>query len=85
MEEKSKEELLRENEELRERLREAEEILDAIRKGEVDALAVSGAEGERVYTLEGADQVYRILMDTMNEGALTLFPGWNDLLRKSSF
>ena len=72
MEEKSKEELLRENEELRERLREAEEILDAIRKGEVDALAVSGAEGERVYTLEGADQVYRILMDTMNEGALTL-------------
>ncbi len=72
MEEKNREELLRENEELRERLREAEEVLRAIREGEVDALAVECAEGEKIYTLEGADRVYRILMDSMNEGALTL-------------
>lgn len=68
----TREKLLLENEELRERLREAEEVLRAIRCGEVDALAISDAQGARIYTLEGADRAYRILVDTMNEGALTL-------------
>lgn len=72
MEEKRKIDLELENEELRERLREAEEVVGAIRRGEVDALAVSDSEGERIYTLKSADRVYRILMDSMNEGALTL-------------
>jgi PAS domain S-box-containing protein len=74
MEEKSKEDVLLENEELRERLREAEEVLRAIRQGEVDALTVSDGEGEKIYTLSGADRAYRILIDTMSEGALTLSP-----------
>lgn len=58
---------------LRERLREAEETLDAIRNGEVDAVVVGG-EGRvpQVYTLETADQTYRILVEEMQEGALTL-------------
>lgn len=72
MEERTKEDLRLENEELRERLREAEEVLEAIRKGQVDALAVSDAEGDRIYTLKSADQSYRILIDTMSEGAVTL-------------
>src|ERR1051325_2817013 len=60
--------------ELRARLAEAEETLAAIRNGEVDALVVSGAEGDRVFTLQGADKPYRLLMEAMNEGALTTQP-----------
>ena len=59
-------------EDLRARLNEAEETLRAIRQGEVDALMVSGSEGERVFTLKNADQPYRIMMERMREGALTL-------------
>jgi PAS domain S-box-containing protein len=62
-----------ENNALREKLREAEETLDAIRNGDVDAVVVSGAdEIPRVYTLETADQTYRLLVEEMQEGALTL-------------
>ena len=58
---------------LRERLREAEETLDAIRSGEVDAVVVAGESGmPQIYTLETADQTYRILVEEMQEGALTL-------------
>jgi PAS domain S-box-containing protein len=57
---------------LRSRLAEAEETLAAIRNGEVDALIVSGESGERVYTLEGAETPYRQLVESMNEGALTV-------------
>ena len=53
-------------------MEESEDTLRAIRAGEVDALVVSGPEGEQVYTLQGADYVYRILLETMQEGALTL-------------
>jgi PAS domain S-box-containing protein len=59
-------------EELRQRLQEAEETLDAIRSGEVDALVVSGPAGEKVFTLEGAEHPYRILVESMNEGAISL-------------
>jgi PAS domain S-box-containing protein len=59
-------------EELRQRLQEAEETLDAIRKGEVDALVVAGPLGENVFTLEGAEHPYRVLVESMNEGALSL-------------
>ncbi|QJW93542.1 ATP-binding response regulator [Frigoriglobus tundricola] len=60
--------LLAENEELRVRLEEAEATLDAIRKGEVDAVVVAGVDGHRVYTLEGADQFYRVLIEAMQPG-----------------
>ncbi len=69
---KSQKELLLENTKLRRRLAEAEETLNAIRKGDVDALIVSGPQGEQVYTLKGAEQPYRILVESMNEGALSL-------------
>lgn len=54
---------------LRARLEEAEQTLDAIRGGQVDAMVIQGPEGERVFTLEGADHRYRRLVETMNEGA----------------
>jgi PAS domain S-box-containing protein len=59
-------------EDLRMRLEEAEETLRAIRKGEVDALVVSGPQGDRVYTLKGAEQPYRVFVEAMNEGAVTM-------------
>ncbi|MBB6189337.1 PAS domain-containing sensor histidine kinase [Rhodanobacter sp. MP7CTX1] len=58
--------------ELQDRLREAEETLDAIRNGEVDALVVGGPSGQQVYTLENADRPYRVLIEQMQEGAVTL-------------
>jgi len=62
-----------ENSALREKLREAEETLEAIRNGDVDAVVVSGADDvPRVYTLETADQTYRLLVEEMQEGTLTL-------------
>ena len=53
---KTKEQLVAENTELRLRLEEAEETLNAIHNGEVDAIIVSGASGEQVYTLEQAEE-----------------------------
>src|SRR5580698_7852615 len=65
---------------LRERLREAEETLNAIRNGDVDAVVVSGNDNvPRVYTLETADESYRLLVQEMQEGALTL-SGSGDIL-----
>lgn len=65
--------LRRENESLRESLREARETLEAIRNGDVDAVVVSGADNRpRIYTLETADQTYRLLVEEMQEGTLTL-------------
>ena len=69
---RTQKQLVAENEDLRARLDEAEETLRAIRSGEVDALIVSGAGGEQLFTLKGADHSYRILIEDMNEGALTL-------------
>ncbi|MBF9239350.1 PAS domain-containing protein [Hymenobacter sp. BT683] len=64
--------LARENEELRSQLEEAQDLIHAIRTGAVDALAVQSSEGPRIYTLQGADQGYRTLIEQMNEGALLL-------------
>ncbi len=57
---------------LRVRLAQAEETLRAIRTGEVDAVVIAGAEGPQVFTLAGAEHAYRLLIEAMNEGALTL-------------
>jgi two-component system, NarL family, sensor kinase len=62
----------RELAEVRARLAVAEETLRAIRAGEVDAIVIAGRGGPRVFTLEGADHPYRAVIESMNEGALTL-------------
>ena len=70
---KTREQLLLEVEELTLRLEEAEETLEAIRSGGVDALVVATAPGEeQLFTLEGADRVYRVFLESMSEGAVTL-------------
>ena len=59
---------------LRTRLEEAEEALRAIRNGEVDALVVPRPQGDEIFELKGAENLYRVFVDTMNEGAATLTP-----------
>ena len=58
--------------ELRRQLDEAEQTLRALRGGEVDALVVEGKNGPQVYTLKSAAEPYRMLVEQMHEGALTL-------------
>ena len=61
-----------ENKELRRQLAEANEALEAIRRGDVDAVVVDRPGGPQVYTLTGADQPYRVMVEEMQEGAVTL-------------
>jgi len=69
---KSYDDIVRENAELHARLDEAQDALQAIRTGSVDGLVIEGPKGDRIYTLEGADHPYRILVESMNEGAVTV-------------
>ena len=57
---------------LRIRLEEAEELKRAITEGDLDALVMPGPERELIFTLDSADQAYRALVETMNEGTATL-------------
>ena len=59
---------------LRQRLEEAEDTLRAIGSGQVDAVVVSNSGGDRVFVLKSAEQPYRVFVETMNEGAVTLLP-----------
>ncbi|TMI69059.1 MAG: PAS domain S-box protein [Bacteroidetes bacterium] len=59
-------------EELRLKLQEATDTLEAIRTGQVDALVVKDGDGHQLYTLKSADQTYRVLIEKMKEGAVTL-------------
>lgn len=67
--------LARQLSEMQNRLNEAEDTLNAIRNGAVDALVVRTPRGEQLFTLKGADQTYRALVEGMNEGALTIRRG----------
>ena len=69
---KTSEQLAAENKELRRQLAEANEALEAIRHGDVDAIVVDRPGGPKVYTLTGADQPYRVMVEEMQEGAITL-------------
>ena len=55
-----------------ESVEELREIMQAIRGGRVDALVVKTPSGDRVFALQGADEPYRVLIETMQEGAATL-------------
>ena len=68
------EQLIAENLDLHSRLEKAEATLSEILSGEADALFVTGVGGTQLFTLKGADQSYRTLIENMSEGALTLTP-----------
>ena len=59
-------------ESLRQQLDEANAAIEAIRSGQVDAFVVEDNNGPRLYTLKSADQTYRLFIETMTEGAITL-------------
>ena len=70
---KTYEELVNDNDELRQQLEEATDTIHAIRTGQVDALVVKNPDGEhQLFTLKTADQTYRVFIEKMNEGAVTL-------------
>ena len=48
---------------MRERVNELEETLRAIRSGEVDAVVVNAPKGDQVFTLQGAEHPYRLLVE----------------------
>ena len=58
--------------ELRVRLAEAEEALQVIRKGEVDAIVVESPAGPQVFSLSGAETIYRVTVESMAEAALNI-------------
>lgn len=70
---------------LRNRITELEETLRAIRTGEVDAVLVSSSEGDQVFTLQGAEHPYRLMVETIDEGAATLSEDGTVLYANKSF
>ncbi len=72
LEEKTIKELEEKIFELSNQLEEANDTIEAIRTGQVDALIVQNDEGHQLYTLKNADQTYRVFIEKMNEGAVTL-------------
>jgi len=70
---------------LRTRVSELEETFLAIQRGRVDAVVVNGTDGDQVFTLQGAEHPYRVLVETMNEGAATLDQDGTILYGNASF
>jgi PAS domain S-box-containing protein len=64
---------------------EAQEIVKAIRGGRIDALVMQSARGDRVVTLQGAELPYRVLVESINEGAATLDRSGNVLYANARF
>src|ERR1700680_1557469 len=67
------------------RVAELEETLRAIRMGEVDAVLVAGPAGDQVFTLQGAEHPYRLMVETIDEGAATLADDGTVLYANRSF
>ena len=59
---------------LKSRLEETEETLRAIRQYMVDAFVVTRSNGTQVVTLNDAGFPYRMMVESMNEGAVTVIP-----------
>jgi PAS domain S-box-containing protein len=53
---------------------DADQIIHAIHHGDVDAFVVMKGTNPEVITLAGADEPYRVLVQRMNEGVLTVDP-----------
>jgi two-component system NarL family sensor kinase len=64
---------------------EAQEIVKAIRGGRIDALVMQSVRGDRVVTLQGAELPYRVLVESINEGAATLDRSGNVLYANARF
>jgi PAS domain S-box-containing protein len=70
---------------LRAQVDELQETLRAIRMGEVDAVLVSAPSGDQVFTLQGAEHPYRLMVETIDEGAASLSDDGTVLYANRSF
>lgn len=66
------ERLTEENAALKRKLNEAKKSIEAIKRGGIDALVIAHEKKLKVYTEKTADKIYRILIEKMHEGAVTL-------------
>ena len=57
---------------LRAQILELDRALTAIRAGDVDAVVLGGPHGPQVYTLVSADRPYRVIVEEMGDGAVTV-------------
>lgn len=71
--------------ELNTQLNEARNTIEAIQEGEVDAFIVKTPTGHELYTLKSADHAYRVFIEKMAEGAVTLSADGLILYSNSSF
>ena len=69
----------------KDQLEEATDTIEAIRTGEIDALVIKGTDGHQIYTLKSADQTYRIFIEQMTQGAITISQNGNILYSNSQF
>jgi PAS domain S-box-containing protein len=76
---------LDETAELKSRLEETEETLRAIQQYMVDAFVVSRENGIQVVTLNESEIPYRMMVESMNEGAVTLIPDGTIFYSNSRF
>ncbi|WP_214073037.1 ATP-binding protein [Mucilaginibacter sp. dw_454] len=53
-------------------LEDANDLIEAIRTGAVDALVVKAEDGHQLYTLRTSDHAYRIFIEQMTTGAVTI-------------
>ena len=60
-------------------------MIEAIRKGEIDAFILKNEDKHEVYTLQSADKAFRLFIEKMNEGALTLNKDGLIIYSNSSF
>ena len=70
--EDKKQSLIIENKELKSRLLKLEESLNAIQAGKADAIFLEGNDGGKVFSLKSTETPYRIIIENMNDGAVTL-------------
>ena len=82
---KTYEELIAQIEELQSQLCESRDTIEAIRSGEVDAFVFKNNDRHELYTLKSADQTYRVFIEKMAEGAVTVNKDGFILYSNSSF
>jgi len=58
--------------ELEGQLEESQQALEAIRTGQVESLVVEGPGGPRIYSLEWSIYSFRVLVEAISEGTLTM-------------
>jgi PAS domain-containing protein len=66
------EKLRKDKKKLHQLLREAKESINRINTADIDALVIANKKNIKVYTEETADTPYRMLIEKMHEGAITV-------------